>query len=280
AREFELWSANPKNFAKLKTLMSRDKIFAISEQGKMKLRHKIFGVSMSDTAKRLGIGTGAVAASAGAIKVYSWFNDNDPSEVAAYGSSVEVSIASIRTSGDGLLILRDTRVSLKKMTRAANEVNSGLAGDNAAEVAKKFIETISEELPKLHNALKQWEIVAKNSDNPEQVKTVREKLYAFVDKMARGLGSLDIHFRGISGRGPRMPGRTSNKNIQQVQEFIGVKQTGELDQQTIRALRSFEDDLNNRAADTEFTGLFVVPEDNFVADIDVLRSAQRRIQKY
>lgn len=280
AEKLELWTANPKNFNKLEQLMQRDKIFSIVEKGKMKLRHKIFGVSLSDTAKRLAIGTGAVAASAGAIKVYSWFNDNDPSKTAAYGSRVGSSLASIRTRGAGASILRVADASMKTMTKAANEVNSNLSGDNAAESAKKFIETMADELPKLHTALEQWEIVVKNSDNPDQAMAVREELYVFVDKMARGLASLGVSVKGVAGRGQRMPGGALNKNIQQVQEFIGVPQSGKLDQQTVNALRAFENDLNNSAATTKFTGLFVVPEENFVADIDDLRAAQRKVQRY
>jgi hypothetical protein len=72
----------------------------------------------------------------------------------------------------------------------------------------------------------------------------------------------------------------ADQNILDIQEYMGIDQTGTLDNNTIRALRAAERELNRRTNDHQFSGAFVVPEAGYVVDFDDLKEAYRRIQKY
>ena len=288
AKKLELWSANPHNFNKLEKLMHKDKIFDIITKGKMTTRQKLMGVTLGDTAKRLGIGTAAVATAGGAIGVYSWFDDNDPKETATQAEDIVTNLRGLKVHGYGKTILTRILTTIEGIGRLSSKTNGGLSS-NPVKASEEYVDGASRGLQQLHEHMQQWEIVVQSSSDQDKAREIGSQLNGLINKMATSLESAGTMVGiGATGAGAGVAGKTMTKsnNISKIQGFLrsnfnaGIRQTGELDRDTVQALRVLEQNFNRKSGDTRFTGLFVVPEANHVINYDDLVEAYRRITKY
>lgn len=284
-QELQKFLANPQNLQRLNKMMSKDKLFKILDEGKMTTRQKLLGVSLGDTAKRLGLGTAAVAAGTALLKVYDWFSGHNPASKANEYSNLANQISKIGATGQGIGVAEEVRESLKKMESVSKEAE-GLASEDKEEAkrsATEYVGRMTKEVDDINSALGNWNKVVEGSRDKELAirlggevsQAVRDFRSELVD-LAKTLGvSTNI------SRTPGVSGRTvTNKNdISEVQGLLGLPITGRLDRKTINNLRQLERQFNQKADTDEFTGAFV-RSDGSIINPDNLVKAFNLIKQY
>lgn len=295
ALKLEMWSKNIKNVDKLYSLTGTGKykeiINKMISDGNVPFMSKIRGLTMADKAKRIGVGYSALSAAtaAGAYGVYEWFDDNDPMQIAAKGNTVSSALSGM--SGN---TINQINKSIANVGAIASNANSGMA-TNPGAASQNYIRDMGREVQFLTNALKNWDAVVAEASNPEEAIKARNNLVDLIQDVNNSMVDLgnkigvNISNQGVAGIGPSKITQnltmTENQNITRIQgilksTFPGIKQTGELDTQTIMALKQLESSFNARAGTNEFTGLFVVPETGYIIKYDNLIESMNIIRKY
>ena len=167
--------------------------------------------------------------------------------------------------------------SLGRVNSLSAEVDSALSGDNAAQAAEKYIAGVSAELGNIKNGLDQWQIVIDSSNNPAEAQELGKELSQYVMSLASGINGLNTSL-GTSVASP--VAKKMDSNVAQVQEFLGVAKSGNIDRETVAKLQSVEQDFNRRSGDTRWTGALVDSGGRGIIDYNKLRKAYELIQKY
>jgi hypothetical protein len=298
---FKYWSANPKNNKALQSLknMDNEKILRYineSKLSKIPLIDKARGLTFGDKMKNAGIGYSALAAAsaAGIYGIYEWFDGNDPSQVASRSSAINSGLGRVGAKGSGSSVIDSVRNSMTNINGLTSKVDSGLV-NNPEKASQDYIRGMGKELDSLNNALNNWDVVMEGAEDKEEAAAMKTAIVNMASEINKSLVSLGKHLgkhvpdKGVAGTGAKknIPSFTPtiNQNITKIQgvletTFPGVKQTGELDRQTILALKQLEQSFNAKAGTSKFTGLFVAPETGYVIKFDHLIEAMDRIKKY
>lgn len=282
-RKLELWLANPQNNARLNRLMSKDKIAdLISGGGKLTRRQKLLGLTMGDTAKRLGISTAALAGGAGLLKIYNWFNENPPAERSRASNNLSSSLARLEVYGRGRVPLNEAKSSLSDIAKLSTGVNSALKGPNAERAAQMYVTKMSKEINDINSALEDWDAVIEGSNNPGMARQFGQKISGFVQEHTNNLMGLakQLGVEADVSKTPGMPSKSPGKNeVSEIQGLLGINQTGRVDRNTIRALKGLEQDFNRKADTNKWTSALVAP-DGRITDLNTLIKAFNIINKY
>lgn len=294
----EAFRMNPHNATMLLRITKRhpELVAQISkgELAHIPIRKSLVGLTRGQTAKRLGVGAGALAGGFGAVQVFDWFGNNDPKQITSQAGTLEGTVGVLKASGEGAEIVRSVQDSLRKIREVSDHTNSRLATESAATAAGEFYTEVSFQLSNLVRNLDKWDIVEQNAKNPQQARATGERLAQYVNQLAGKLNELRIQLglggtgAGVAGRGPTRPlsGRTiqhpgaNPQNIAKIQGFLNLPKTGELTPETISSLQALEQRFNMKAGEDAFSGVFVVPEINHVISYNDLMKAYQKIQKY
>lgn len=280
-RKLELWLANPRNNARLNKLMERDKIADILEAGRLTRRQKLLGVSIGDTAKRLGVGTAALAGGAGLLKVYDWFSDNPPDKNVKVATGLGFQISRLQVRGPGAAILNDVKNSLSTISNAAKNVETKLSTEDAKDATQEYITTVSNEVNDINTNLSKWQMVVDNSNNPREAQRIGQKLTKYVENLTGTLVSLSKKL-GVSidiSKTPDMVAQVGENEVSKIQDLLGIRQTGKVDRNTINVLRRLEQEFNDRSGTNEWTNALVSPNGD-ITDYNNLIRAFNVINQY
>ncbi|MFA5023463.1 MAG: hypothetical protein WC523_00700 [Patescibacteria group bacterium] len=278
----KLFEANPDNIAKLLQLNSTDRIAKIIESGKIPLRNKLFGLTVQDQAKTLGLPVtvlaGGAAATLGAIGVFDWFHKNDPSQVVRAAQNVKDPLSKVRTYGPGQDIVNKVKTSMNNIDEMQKLINDGLES-NPEQSISKYVSGMSKELKSLNDAVSQWNLVEENAEDKSVAEQAKNQIIDFVYKLALSFNDLASRV-GVPGvqapsKQTNKPGQT-NDNVTKIQSFLKIPATGTLDSATVSSLQKLEQDFNNKQKTNEFTGVFVQPAINFVIDYSNLMNIVKK----
>jgi len=283
SRQLELWLANPQNNARLSKLMSKDKIAdLIAGGGKLTTRQKIMGLTVGDTARRLGLSAAALAGGAALLKIYSWFDDNPPAENSKASNGLSSELSRLEVSGRGRVVVNEAKGSLSDMARLSAGVDSALKGENAERAIQMYVTKMSKEINDINGALGDWQTVVEGSDNPELAKQLGQKITTFVQESTNTLVGLAERL-GVSADISKTPGMTikepGKNEVSEIQGLLGIQQTGRVDRNTIQTLKRLEQDFNKRSKTDEWTGALVAP-DGRITDRNTLIEAFNIVNNY
>jgi hypothetical protein len=102
---------------------------------------------------------------------------------------------------------------------------------------------------------------------------IGQKIKNYIETSAKNLSDLARQL-GVNidiSRTPTItaPGKSEVSNIQQL---LGITQTGQVDRNTISTLKQLENEFNTRAGTKEWTGTFVSPSGNIANYDDIIKS--------
>lgn len=270
---------NYQRLLKLRKGMGSKTINKLLESGELSvpgLKTRLIGMTAGGTAKNLGVGVGALAGGAGLLKVYDWFSGNPPSQNAQVAGSISVGLKTLNVTGTGRPIMAEVKSSLSTMTSLASEAQSGLSEENAKDKAQSYVIGMAQEVNDINEALTDWSVVADNSDDPKKAYAIGQKLQTYISQVATSLNNLARQL-GVSvdvSKTPDIPaaGARGKDEVSNIQQLLGVKQTGKVDRSTINALRKLEHNFNAKADTQKWTNALVSPSGNIVDYNDLIEA--------
>ena len=286
------WLANTKNQAKLLQLQTSKRYMAKllgAGAGGKGAKESIKGLSATEAAKKLGIGTMGVAA-VGAVAFYSWFDDKGDKIVEDI-SNIKARLDTINTTGLGTVIVDDVKDAIEKIQKIKSKTESGL-GTNPAKAVQEFIREFTEAQQVINNALSRWSAVVQTSNNPDEARKVGKALQQYNINTIKSLKELDTSLSskltkpmpGMVGEKP-VVSRISQTNILAIQRYLqetnpSVGASGGLDKPTIRALKQLEREYNRIGSTDRFTNLLINRSARHMINLDDLRELKTMMKKY
>ena len=246
------------------------------------------GLTYEQLGKRLGIGAVAATASTVAygVSVYDWFGKNDPEHVATEATGIRGMLSRLNANDKAKPIIASVDSALGNISYLAKEANDKLSDrEKAPEAVKKYVNGLATYGSEIVESLREWSVVEANCEDPMFARDIAETLLRFLDSLGKNIDSLGSSLSSEiksapSGEAGSSKGPVNKNNLSKIQSFLGLTETGELDSNTIGALRQLENQYNARAGTNEFTGAFIVPETGRVISYDKLLKAQEIIKRY
>lgn len=274
------FAANPHNAKLLAKIKTRHPgmVKKLIEEGLVKapFKKRLTGLTWGDTAKRLGVGTAALAGGGfGAVKVYDWFGQHLPSMSDGSGKLT----ATVTTSGEGTAIWNSAQQAVKNLESIYSRTDSALAKKGASQAAGEFVSDVTRELHTISGALDRWDLVVQGSPNKKQAEEAGKNLGVYANEVlsnlnrlrsALGMGAVTQTFDAKPGVGKK------SESIIELQAALKLEQTGILDKATVSRLQSMENSLNARKGTKQFTGLFYNPASQQVIPLDYLQSVYKK----
>lgn len=296
-QEKQLWVSNVNNSRRLEKLRSYKQIREMITQGlpKVPTRERLRGLTLADKAKKLGVGTAALAGAGKAMGVFDVFSDYTPNEATKTTRPIEISFDEFKTYGYGTTVLNKVTTSLKKIGDIVRNVSTSMATD-PQKAAQKYVQDVNKELVNLDNIMKDWDSVAEGSDNPEAARAAVPKIQKFavwIAKSVQDLGGAVGVTDYSAGIASLDRPRGDREDILRVQKFLlnksneygflkNIRLTGIADPATISALKKLEDAFNKRtgAENYEFTGSMVDEKSGYIAQYSLLLELFDMIGEY
>lgn len=270
------WLANPQNKRTLTKLKMSGKLGDIIRAGESAIsegkRPDLSGLGVSKLMKTLGIGAAAAGTVGAAISLFSWADKEAP-KIEEKASSIAPQMPSIRVSGAGAIVLKDTEASVSKIDAAQEKLKAGLT-TNPGDAFAEYFRVVSTEKEKIDRNLRQWGSVVANAEDPEKARQMGENLRELSKEIEQRLQSA-----GKSVGLTPEAAKPVTSNISDLQAYLAtinanVKVTGVLDQNTIKTLQYLEGRYNILADTDRFTGLFYNPNTKQTISVSDLKKLE------
>lgn len=279
------WFANPHNIDRLDKLKSSGRVEKILSElegkaTKLPMSVRLEGLTYGDVATRLGIGAAAVgAASVPAVTgVFDWF-ESAKNAVSADVSELEATLSQLhsKTSGRGKDILSAVNNAMRNIGIESINVKNNMEKD-VPNAINTFVEGIARQHETISGAIDNWSTVVQSSSDKQLAQKAGQLLEAF----ARLIEGKFKELGASVGVTPKVKSEelVENANIMQIQQALRLPVSGELDDNTVSALKDIENKMNMHAGTTEFTGMLYNPAKNHIIQYKDLLEINRRLSKY
>jgi hypothetical protein len=226
------WMANPANKEKLFKLQQSPRVKKIIDQGYVTLKQRILGVTPTEWAKRLGVAAAGVTA--GSVGMYNWMADNDPNKVSNSAKKVSSMLSDDLMDNE---VVAKTNKSLKRISDIAVKADE-MMSENQAKAVEFYATRTAQELSILSGLIEQWPDVVESSQNPAKAKKTYEGLVKYANSLANMISNIG---KNVGINIAKMDKQVvQDDNIVKVQNALGLKPTGKIDDATETALKGLE----------------------------------------
>lgn len=274
------WMANPENRVKLESLRENAKFGQgiMGAEGVPTTTTDISGITKSKIQKTLGVGAMGASVMAGAIGLFNWAAGGSE-RIDRNADALETLLQSASSSDLGLIILNDVRASVRKISIESDNLKLNMDKD-PKNALSKYIKILQDERSKISKNLRQWNVVVLKSQDKETAQKLGIELQKFNNMMGEELSKVS----GVvvdSGALPSKP--LGDSRVVTMQRYLktlypNLNISGEIDGQTISALRSLEDKYNKIAQTDKFTGLIYNPQSSRIMELQDLINLEKVIK--
>lgn len=284
------WKANPKNVETLNLLLNNPnpKIKALAQAidkgaetaGKTNIA-KWVGQSPRDLAYKFGVPVGAIsAATIGGIGVVGWLAHHSAKEAGNEIAKISQELSTIGPNSKSATAVANLKRSLDHLAGSWNDIDKNLTNDPDS-VAKGSLQALGPDMQAIAHA--DWNNITENCADKEKATQIEQELSAVLED------KLNTFDKAISGQPITTSAQNTNvggNNTSKVQQFLisngftSVKITGEVDADTMTALRQLERLFGSYAQDNRFMGRFVDTASKKIINYEDLIKANNMIERY